>query len=61
MLSKHTFKVCESVALGLSHYYVGPNEKRVILPFEREQAKQLIPTLPKGWMQQKHSWDSCKK
>lgn len=58
---KRTFKICESVALGLTHYYMGPNDKRKIFASERAEALLIIPDLPKGWMQQKHHWDACKK
>lgn len=61
MLNKRTFKICESVALGLTHYYMGPNDKRKISASERAEALSIIPDLPKGWMQKKHSWDAFKK
>lgn len=26
-MDKRTFKICEAVALGLTHYYMGPHDK----------------------------------
>lgn len=61
-LTKHQFKVCESVALGLTHYYLNDqHDKRYITESERAEALSIIPKLPKGWMQQKHSFDACAK
>ena len=54
--NKRLFKICEAVALGLTHYYMGPNDKRKIFASERAEALSI-----KGWMQKKHSWDACKK
>jgi len=47
---KQTFKICEAVALGLTHYYMGPRDKRKVSASERAEAQRIIPTLPKGWM-----------
>jgi hypothetical protein len=58
-LDKRTFKICEAVALGLTHYYMGPKDKREVTDEDRRLAEKLIPTLPKGWMKQKHEWDTC--
>ena len=58
-IDKHTFKVCEAVALGLTHYYMGPNDKREVTATERAEALATIPDLPEGWMKQKHEWDAC--
>ena len=58
-IDKHLFKVCEAVALGLAHYYMGPRDKREVTATERAEALATIPDLPEGWMKQKHEWDSC--
>lgn len=29
-MTKHQFKICEAVALGLTHYYMGPDDKRKV-------------------------------
>lgn len=58
---KRIFKICEAVALGLTHYYMGPNDRRKVFASERAEAERIIPTLPKGWMQGKHRWDACKR
>lgn len=58
MMDKHTFKICEAVALGLTHYYMGPNDKRKLSEAEIAKAKLLIPALPSGWMQEQHEWDT---
>lgn len=49
-IDKHTFKVCEAVALGLSHYYMGKNDRREVTEEERAAAKRIIPMLPERWM-----------
>lgn len=59
-MDKKTFKICEAVALGLTHYYMGPHDKREVTATERAEALATIPYLPEGWMQQKHSWYACK-
>lgn len=55
-LDKHTFKVCEAVALGLTHYYMGPRDKRKVTKEDKLLAKYVIPTLPDGWMQKSYKW-----
>lgn len=50
-LTKHQFKICEAVALGLSHYYMGPHDRRELTVAESKEASLLLPKLPKGWMQ----------
>ena len=60
-LDKRTFKICEAVALGLTHYYMGPNDRRKVFASERSEAERIIPTLPKGWMQVKHRCDAGKR
>ena len=61
-LDKRTFKICEAVALGLTHYYLNDqHDKRIIFASERAEALSIIPKLPKGWMQQKHPFDACTK
>lgn len=57
--NKRLFKICEAVALGLTHYYMGPRDKREVTASEREEALSIIPDLPEGWMKQKHEWDTC--
>lgn len=58
-MTKHQFKICEAVALGLTHYYMGPRDKREVTASERTEALATIPDLPEGWMKQKHEWDAC--
>lgn len=48
--NKRLFKVCEAVALGLTHYYMGKNDRRQVTEKERAEAHKIIPTLPEGWM-----------
>ena len=57
-LTKHQFKICESVTLGLSHYYMGKNDRRKLTEEERKQAKLLLPVLPKGWYREEQEWMS---
>lgn len=57
--NKRLFKICEAVALGLTHYYMGPRDKREVTASERTEALATIPDLPEGWMKQKHEWDAC--
>jgi hypothetical protein len=59
-LTKHQFKICEAVALGLTPYYMGPRDKREVTATERAEALATIPDLPAGWMTQKHEWDACR-
>lgn len=59
MMDKHTFKICEAVALGLTHYYMGPNDRRKLTESEIAKARLFIPALPSGWMQEQHEWDAC--
>lgn len=56
-LTKHQFKICEAVALGLTHYYMGPKDKRELTDEDRRLAEMLIPTLPKGFTQMSESYD----
>lgn len=62
-LTKHQFKICEAVALGLSHYYMGPRDKRKLTVAESKEAALLLPKLPKGWMQNgdKMPWSCLNK
>ena len=39
-MDKRTFKICEAVALGLNHYYMGPHDKREVTN-RRSQAHAL--------------------
>lgn len=59
-IDKYTFKICEAVKLGLDKFFVEENKPVKITKAHTDYAKRIIPTLPKGWMQQKHSWDACK-
>ncbi len=59
-LTKHQFKICEAVYLGLDCYYMSAKDRIKITKAHTDFAKRIIPTLPRGWMQQKHSWDACK-
>ena len=47
-MDKRTFKICEAVALGLTHYYMGPHDKREVTATERAEALATIPDLPEG-------------
>ena len=58
-MDKHTFKICEATALGLTHYYMGHNDKRELTASERAEALATLPDLPPGWMQEEHEWDAC--
>ena len=55
-LTKHQYKICEAVALGLNHYYMGPHDKREVTATERAEALATIPDLPAGWMQEEQEW-----
>ena len=59
-MDKRTFKICEAVALGLTHYYMGPRDKRAVTHEEREKALYMINTLPEGWMQERQPWEVCR-
>ena len=56
-MNKYQFKICEAVALGLTHYYMGPKDKREVTEEDRSIAEKLIPTLPKGFTQMSESYD----
>lgn len=55
-MDKQTFKICEAVALGLTHYYMGPHDKREVTATERAEAIATIHDLPAGWMQEEQEW-----
>ena len=55
-LTKHQFKICEAVHLGLTHYYMGPRDKRKLTAEERKEAKKLLPNLPQGWFAEEQEW-----
>lgn len=55
-MTKQEFKICEAVALGLTHYYMGPRDKREVTAAERAEALATIPDLPAGWMQEEQEW-----
>ena len=60
-IDKYTFKICEAVKLGLDKFFLEENKPIKITEAHTDFAKRIIPTLPRGWMQQKHSWDACKR
>ena len=60
-IDKYTFKICEAVKLGLDKFFIEENKPIKITEAHTDFAKRIIPTLPRGWMQQKHSWDACKR
>lgn len=55
-LTKHQFKICEAVALGLSHYYMDKNDRREVTEQDRKEATRLLPQLPQGWMNEEQEW-----
>ena len=60
-LTKHQFKICEAVQLGLRHYYMGPHymgphDRRELTVAESKEAALLLPVLPKGWMLEEQDW-----
>ena len=55
--NKRLFKICEAVALGLTHYYMGPKDKREVTDEYRRLAEKIIPTLPKGFTRMSESYD----
>ena len=55
-MTKQEFKICEAVALGLTHYYMGPRDKREVTAAERAEALATIPDLPAGWMHEEQEW-----
>ena len=56
-MTKQEFKICEAVALGLTHYYMGLHDKREVTEEDRRLAENLIPTLPKGFTMMSESYD----
>ena len=60
-IDKYTFKICEAVKLGIDKFYIEENKPVKITKAHTDYAKRIIPALPNGWMQQKHSWDACRK
>ena len=55
-LTKHQFKICEAVALGLSHYYMDKNDRRDVTEQDRKEAARLLSQLPNGWMNEEQEW-----
>lgn len=55
-LTKHQFKICEAVALGLSHYYMDKNDRRDVTEQDRKEAARMLPQLPHGWMNEEQEW-----
>lgn len=56
-MTKQEFKICEAVALGLNHYYLGPKDKHEVTDEDRRLAETIIPTLPKGFTQMSESYE----
>jgi hypothetical protein len=55
-LTKHQFKICEAVALGLTHYYMDKNDRLEVTEQDRKEAAMLLPKLPNGWMNEEQEW-----
>lgn len=55
-ITKHQFKICEAVALGLTHYYMGKNDRRELTLNDVNEAAKLLSKLPTGWMNTKQPW-----
>ena len=55
-LTKHQFKICEAVHLGLTHYYMGPKDKRKLTVEDSKDAALLLPQLPQGWLAEEQEW-----
>lgn len=62
-LTKHQFKICEAVALGLTHYYMGPRDRKALSQEDYETAYRIMTQLPNGWMQNgdKMPWSCMNK
>ncbi len=62
-LTKMQWKICEAVALGLTHYYMGPHDRRVLTQEDYETAYRILPKLPHCWMQNgdKMPWSCLNK
>lgn len=55
-LTKHQFKICEAVHLGMDYYYMGPGDRRELTEKERKEAAKLLSQLPKGWWTEEQEW-----
>lgn len=55
-LTKRQFKICEAVALGLTHYYMDKNDRREVTEQDRKEAARMLPQLPNGWMNDEKEW-----
>lgn len=55
-LTKHQFKICEAVALGLTHYYMDKDDRREVTKQDHREAARLLPQLPQGWMNEEQEW-----
>ena len=55
-ITKHQWKICEAVQLGLRHYYMGPHDRRELTVAEYKETALLLPVLPKGWMLEEQDW-----
>ena len=55
-LTKHQFKICEAVHLGIGYYYIGPGDRRELTVAESKEASLLLPVLPKGWYREEQEW-----
>ena len=60
LLDKQTFKICEAVHLGLSHYYMGRKDRRTITKEDYDEAQRILPTLPDGWYREPQEWSAQK-
>lgn len=55
-LTQKQWKICEAVALGISHYYMDKNDRREVTEQDRKEAARLLPQLPQGWMNEEQEW-----
>jgi hypothetical protein len=55
-MDKRTFKICESVHLGLDYYYMGPKDRRTLTKEDYDEAQRILPTLPEGWYTEHYDW-----
>ena len=49
-MTKQEFKICEAVALGLTHYYMGPKDKHEVIEFAIDNG--LDPDDASTWAEQ---------
>lgn len=55
-IEKRTFKICESVRLGLDYYYMSYKKRVQITDADIEFARKVIPTLPEMWWEEPQDW-----